>query len=59
MDITGLSLIMGHERRPIILDTYGDANTDAINVATVKFGDTFKSETSFGSEAVVYKKAEE
>ena len=58
MDIASLSLMMGHASRAMTLDTYGDANTDALNVAAVKLGDTFKSETSFGSEEVVYKKQE-
>ena len=29
------------------LDTYGDANADALNLASVKLTDTFKENTSY------------
>lgn len=32
------------------LDTYGDANADALTLASVKLEDTFNKNTSFGEE---------
>ena len=45
MDIASLSLMMGHASRAMTLDTYGDANADALILARDKLGDLFK-ETS-------------
>ena len=50
MDIASLSLMMGHASRAMTLDTYGDANADALTLAATKLSDTFKSNTSFGNE---------
>ena len=47
MDIASLSLMMGHASRAMTLDTYGDANADALNVATVKLGETFNENTDY------------
>ena len=58
MDIASLSLMMGHSSRAMTLDTYGDANKDALTVAAEKLGETFKSETTFGSDDVLYMKKE-
>ncbi len=46
MDIASLSLMMGHASRAMTLDTYGDANADALALASVKLKDKF-SENSF------------
>lgn len=32
------------------LDTYGDANADALTLASEKLEDTFKKNTSFGED---------
>ena len=45
MDIASLSLIMGHASRAMTLDTYGDANADALTLASVKLGSAFKENT--------------
>ena len=45
MDIASLSLMMGHASRAMTLDTYGDANADALAIASEKLGETFKKET--------------
>ena len=47
MDIASLSLMMGHASRAMTLDTYGDANADALNVASVKLGETFNENTDY------------
>lgn len=47
MDIASLALMMGHASRAMTLDTYGDANADALNLASVKLTDTFKENTSY------------
>ena len=48
MDIASLSLMMGHASRAMTLDTYGDANADALNVASQKLGETFDDITYIG-----------
>ena len=53
MDIASLSLMMGHASRAMTLDTYGDANADALSIASVKLGDTFKDNIQFEKEADV------
>lgn len=45
MDIASLSLIMGHASRAMTLDTYGDANADALALASEKLSDSFKENT--------------
>lgn len=47
MDIASLALMMGHASRAMTLDTYGDANADALNVASIKLKDTFNENTEF------------
>lgn len=47
MDIASLSLMMGHASRAMTLDTYGDANADALNLASVKLRDTFNEDTEY------------
>ena len=47
MDIASLALMMGHASRAMTLDTYGDANADALSLAGVKLTDTFKENTSY------------
>ena len=47
MDIASLALMMGHASRAMTLDTYGDANADALNLASVKLKDTFNENTDF------------
>lgn len=42
--------MMGHASRAMTLDTYGDANADALTLASVKLKDTFKKNTSFGED---------
>lgn len=42
MDIASLSLMMGHASRAMTLDTYGDANADALVLASSKLRDKFK-----------------
>ena len=36
MDIASLALMMGHASRAMTLDTYGDANADALTLASVR-----------------------
>ena len=43
MDIASLALMMGHASRAMTLDTYGDANADALSIATGKLEDCFKT----------------
>lgn len=51
MDIASLALMMGHASRAMTLDTYGDANADALNLASVKLGEKFNEDTEyFGTE---------
>ena len=47
MDIASLSLMMGHASRAMTLDTYGDANADALNMASIKLKDTFDEDTEY------------
>lgn len=47
MDIASLSLMMGHASRAMTLDTYGDANADALSLASVKLKDTFNDNTDY------------
>lgn len=47
MDIASLALMMGHASRAMTLDTYGDANADALNLASVKLKESFNENTSF------------
>lgn len=43
MDIASLSLMMGHASRAMTLDTYGDANADALALASEKLSEKFKN----------------
>ncbi len=45
MDIASLSLMMGHASRAMTLDTYGDANPDALKTAAEKLGLRFNDDT--------------
>ena len=46
-----LALMMGHASRAMTLDTYGDANADALTLASEKLKDTFNDNTEwFGLE---------
>ena len=47
IDIASLSLMMGHASRAMTLDTYGDANADALILASTKLNDTFNSDTDY------------
>lgn len=47
MDIASLALMMGHASRAMTLDTYGDANADALVLASVKLKDTFNDNTDY------------
>lgn len=47
MDIASLALMMGHASRAMTLDTYGDANADALNLASVKLKEKFNSSTPY------------
>lgn len=47
MDIASLALMMGHASRAMTLDTYGDANADALTLASIKLKDTFNENTAF------------
>ena len=47
MDIASLALMMGHASRAMTLDTYGDANADALTLASVKLKDTFNDNTDY------------
>jgi integrase len=49
MDIASLALMMGHASRAMTLDTYGDANADALNLASVKLKEKFNSSTEYYS----------
>lgn len=48
MDIASLSLMMGHASRAMTLDTYGDANPDALRTAIDKLGLKFSDDSSIG-----------
>ena len=48
VDIASLALMMGHASRALTLDVYGDANSDALNLASVKLSEGFKENTVFG-----------
>ena len=45
MDIASLSLMMGHASRAMTLDTYGDANPDALKTAAEKLGLQFSDDS--------------
>ena len=47
MDIASLALMMGHASRAMTLDTYGDANADALALAGIKLKDTFNENTDY------------
>jgi integrase len=47
MDIASLALMMGHASRAMTLDTYGDANADALNLASIKLTETFNENTQY------------
>ena len=47
MDIASLALMMGHASRAMTLDTYGDANADALTLASDKLKDTFNDNTDY------------
>ena len=44
MDIASLSLMMGHASKAMTLDTYGDADADALKVAIDKLEEQFKND---------------
>lgn len=46
MDIASLSLMLGHASRAMTLDTYGDANPDALKTASEKLALTFDDESN-------------
>lgn len=50
MDIASLALMMGHASRAMTLDTYGDANADALNLASEKLREKFNDSTEFFAE---------
>ena len=47
MDIASLALMMGHASRAMTLDTYGDANADALKVSSIMLKDTFNENTEW------------
>ena len=47
MDIASLALMMGHASRAMTLDTYGDANADALNLASIKLKESFNENTAY------------
>lgn len=47
MDIASLALMMGHASRAMTLDTYGDANADALNLASAKLKEKFNDSTTY------------
>lgn len=49
MDIASLSLMMGHASRAMTLDTYGDANPDALKTATQKLALRFDDDTELAT----------
>ena len=56
MDIASLSLMMGHASRSMTLDTYGDANKDAMITATEKLGLQFSDDSEIGTNDEVAEK---
>lgn len=50
MDIASLSLMMGHASRTMTLDTYGDANADALELASIKLKEKFDESTVLFNE---------
>lgn len=59
MDIASLALMMGHASRAMTLDTYGDANADALNLASVKLKETFNENTEWFRIEEVQEETEE
>ncbi len=47
MDIASLALMMGHASRAMTLDTYGDANADALVLAGEKLKEKFNESTEY------------
>lgn len=47
MDIASLALMMGHASRAMTLDTYGDANADALILASSKLKNRFNDDTDY------------
>lgn len=47
MDIASLALMMGHASRAMTLDTYGDANADALTLAGEKLKEKFNNSTEY------------
>lgn len=47
MDIASLALMMEYASRAMTLDTYGDANADALTIASVKLKETFNDNTDY------------
>lgn len=47
MDIASLALMMGHASRAMTLDTYGDANADALKISSIKLKETFNENTEW------------
>lgn len=58
-DIASLALMMGHASRALTLDTYGDANADALSLASDKLGKKFKENSFFGDVEVDSQEEEE
>ena len=56
MDIASLSLMMGHASRAMTLDTYGDANPDALKTASQKLSLTFDDMSQMGESDEVAEK---
>ena len=59
MDIASLSLMMGHASRAMTLDTYGDANADALNAASIKLMTKFNDDTDYFKTEDLEMEAEE
>lgn len=55
LDLSALSLMLGHTRRTTTLDIYGDANEDSKTIASEKLGETFKKESDLDTEALYYR----
>lgn len=47
VDIASLALMMGHASRAMTLDTYGDANADALKMSSIKLKNTFNENTNW------------
>lgn len=56
MDIASLSKMMGHASRAMTLDTYGDADPDALKTATGKLALQFHSESELLEDDIVAEK---